>query len=116
MSALASPILGLCGYCFKSKPMNFIFRLGESVLICHNCYEKHEKAVNDFALQPPTECAACHLTWEQLSEGVIGPTVPMYPHYLDGIYQLLCRSCSDARIRKTPQPYKGTRFGWEQKL
>lgn len=106
----------LCGYCFHFKPLIHTFKIGESVRICHLCYENHTKAIEELAKKPPSECAGCRQSWEKLCEMIVGDTVPMYPHYLDGCYQMLCRECSDKRMRKTPQPFKGTRFAHEQKL
>lgn len=110
------PMVIKCGSCFQFHFPSECILIGESVYRCLDCQEKHDKAIDELGKTPPRECADCHTSWDTLRSNVIGETVPMYPHWQDGGYHLLCRSCSDKRMIKTPQAWRNTRFGYEKKL
>ena len=83
--------------------------------MCLHCFEWHNHAL---ALlnkgKIPPGCQVCGLTFEALANAA-GNT-RMYVHAKDGLYQVLCPTCSDAYILKRADLYKPTRFGQQKGL
>jgi hypothetical protein len=82
--------------------------------MCWHCYEWHQHALKMLAGKPPPGCQDCGLKFADLPE--IGGDTKMYLHVKDGIYQVLCKTCSDAYILKRVDLYGHTAFGRSQKL
>lgn len=84
--------------------------------MCFHCWQWHQQALKMFAGEPPAGCQECGVTFEALERAAPGGNVGMYIHAKDGIYQVLCRRCSDAYIQKRVDLYADTKFGWDRKL
>lgn len=112
---LAAPIIGVrCHYCqLFARPGEYRL-IGESVVMCWKCQERHEAKVSSFA--PPAECQMCGTPTELIAARARGAKWSMFLHFKDGEYQMLCPPCSDAYIGKRKDLYGGTRFGWAMKL
>lgn len=109
------PILTVrCHYCSAQVHPKEVIRIGDSALMCWACYEKHKIAVEAF--HPPHECAECQRTFEQIAAATPGSHVKMYPHWKDGMYQILCAACDEIYVQKRKDLYGPTQFGWERKL
>lgn len=116
MSANAPLLIKLaCNYCSEFfDPREFV-RIGESVLMCWKCYEKHTKVVDSWA-EPPQECGMCKTSFADLAALTPGQPVSMFPHWKDGIYQFLCRSCDEKYVLQRADLFGNTRHGYERKL
>lgn len=84
--------------------------------MCWSCYEWHGKALAMLAGHPPPGCQECGVTFDHLKRITPGGNVRMYLHPKDGIYQILCRTCSDRYTPKRLDLYGDTQFGWDHKL
>lgn len=99
-----------CHYCSHFRSAEEIYPIGVGgAQICLRCLEWHGKAIGMLAGTPPPGCQECGVTFAQLRER--GGDVRMYLHQKDGIYQILCKPCSDAYIPKRRDLYGPTRFG-----
>ena len=106
-----------CPYCSKWRSPAEIIPIGTGgAKICWHCYEWHHQALKMLAGQPPPGCQECGVSFEALEKAAPGGNVRMYVHPKDGIYQVLCRRCSDAYTRKRVDLYGDTKFGWDRKL
>ena len=76
---------------------------------CLHCLEWHRKALDLLAGNPPPGCQECERTFAQLEDSA--GNARMYLHVKDGLYSLLCKSCSDAYERKRADLYGGTPYG-----
>jgi len=85
-------------------------------IMCWQCLEWHRRAVMMLAGKPPPGCQVCGVTFAQLQERAGGGDVRMYLHAKDGIYQVLCRQCSDDYVPKRVDLYGDTAFGHSRKL
>ncbi len=87
-------------------------------IMCWRCYERHQKALQILAGNAPPGCQneKCGVTFQQLEERAAGGDVRMYLHFKDGIYQILCPTCSDQYVPKRVDLYGGTAFGHARKL
>lgn len=65
---------------------------------------------------PPWGCQECGVTFADLESATADGNVSMYMHTKDGIYQVLCRQCSDAYERKRLDLFGGTVYGHLKKL
>jgi hypothetical protein len=101
-----------CMDCSKQVPPSQAVRIGESVVQCWNCYDKQKTIIESWA-HPPRECALCRTSFEELSRRTPGRTVPMYPHWIDGTFGMLCAPCDKAYVLKRADQFRDTRFGWE---
>jgi hypothetical protein len=86
--------------------------------MCWLCWEWHNQALEALAGNPPSGCQVCGVTYTQLQERSPNgdSEVGMYVHPKDGIYQVLCRACSDAYELQRVDLYRPTQFGYEKKL
>ena len=106
-----------CHYCSRHRTPHEIINIGTGgAKICWNCYEWHVKALGVLAGHPPPGCQECGVTFTQLKEITPGGNVRMYLHPKDGMYQVLCRRCSDRYTPKRLDLYGDTQFGWNRKL
>lgn len=111
----AAPIIGKkCHYCSRFICGGEYRIIGESVVMCWACQQRHDVKVE--GLNPPAECQGCHTSTELLQARARGARWSMFLHWRDGEYQMLCAACSDAYIGKRKDLYGGTRFGWQRKL
>lgn len=106
-----------CHYCSKDQHPGEIISIGTGgAKMCFRCYEWHVENINALAQGGvPMGCFECRVTWAELRARV-GPDdnpddVKMFLVPKDGIYQLLCRTCSDAYERKRADLLRGTLYG-----
>lgn len=83
---------------------------------CWKCEQKHQAALDVLAGNPPKACGKCCLTFEELAARTQGAEVSMFLHWKDGIYQVLCRACSDLYVSQRKDLYGPTPFGRERGL
>jgi len=116
--ATALPVLKIrCHYCSRNRSPHEIIPIGTGgAVMCFHCYEWHQHALRAFQGQPPPGCQECGLTFAQLSDLTPGVDIRMCVVPKDGLYQVLCKSCSDAYVRKRVDLFGDTQFGWQQKL
>jgi hypothetical protein len=113
-------LLDRCHYCSKHRLPGDIHTIGGTqggAKICRHCLEWHHRALRMFCTgKPPEGCQECGITFDQLTELAGGGDIPMYIHVKDGIYQILCRACSDKYERKRLDLYGDTAYGLKKKL
>jgi hypothetical protein len=105
-----------CHYCSRFRSPHEILKIGTGgAIMCWFCYEWHGKALKMLCGALPMACQGdnCGVTWEQLQER--GDS-KMYVHNKDGIYQILCQSCSDRHVLLRADLYRPTRYGHQLKL
>jgi hypothetical protein len=79
------------------------------------CYEHHLEALRVMANgAPPKACQACNTAFEDLA--AVRGNSRMYMHSKDGVYQVLCKWCSDAYERKRADLYRSTPYGAAKKI
>jgi hypothetical protein len=101
-----------CHYCSKYRNPKEVMPLGTGgALMCWHCYEWHGHALLMLGGQPPPGCQDCGISFEELRLAYKGGDVKMYLHQKDGIYQILCRRCSDQYVPKRVDLYGATEFG-----
>lgn len=109
-------IIGLaCSVCSKFFSGNEIIRIGESVLMCQDCYRKQTQVIESWA-DPPKECGLCRISFDDLILANPGRPVSMFPHWMDGTFAMLCKSCDEKYVLKRRDLYGATRHGWERKI
>ncbi len=118
MAALPVPqVLKIrCHYCSQFRDPREVHHLPGGVVMCWNCYGWHQRALRMLAGSPPPGCQACDVTFKELTERSPDGNTRMYLHVKDGIYQVLCTSCSDEYERKRLDLYGDTVHGWLRKL
>ncbi len=110
------PIIRLqCFSCSRFLSPHEIIRIGESVIKCWDCYQKHAAILESWD-EPPSECARCRVTFAKLAERTPGQPVSMFLHEIDGTLGLLCAPCDKAYVMKRPDLFAKTRFGWKRKV
>ncbi len=110
-------LLTRCHYCSKFRSPKEILNIGTGgAVMCWRCHQWHGEALKMLAGHPPPGCQVCSVTFEQLEERARGGDCKMYLHQKDGIYQILCKPCSDAYILKRADLYRPTKFGDKQKI
>lgn len=115
LAAVPNVISVRCHYCSRFWPQSEVLHIGESVIMCIHCHEKHRVAIDAF--EPPTHCQGpCGRTFEEISLFTPGDKVGMTVHMKDGVYQILCAQCDADYVQKRRDLYGDTRFGWERKL
>lgn len=106
-----------CHYCSQWRLPGEIIQIGVGgVKMCFHCHEWHVKQIDAVAIGGvPPGCFDCRKTWEELrlsfDLGDNPSEVKMFLVPKDGIYQLLCRTCSDAYEQKRADLLKGTQHG-----
>ena len=101
-----------CPYCSKFRHPKEIMPLGTGgAKICWHCYGWHQAAVRVLSGQPPPGCQECGVTFRALSDAAGGGDIRMYIHAKDGIYQVLCKACSDRYVVRRVDLYGATEFG-----
>lgn len=106
-----------CHYCSKWQHPREVMPIGKGgARMCLKCFDWHQKAILMLAGHPPPGCQECSVTFAQLMERAPDGNVGMYLHSKDGVYQILCRTCSDQYARKRVDLYGDTLFGDRNKL
>jgi len=106
-----------CHYCSKFRNPAEIIPLGlGGAKMCWHCYQWHQKALAMLSGHPPPGCQQCGVTFAELRLRAGGVDVRMYLHAKDGIYQILCRTCSDNYVPKRRDLYGPTLFGHRMNL
>ncbi len=85
-------------------------------VMCHYCWEWHERAMAMLEGNPPPGCQQCGVSIETLRDQSATGDVKLYVHPCDGIYAVRCRACSDAYLTKRVDLYGPTQFGHDKKL
>lgn len=105
-----------CHYCSHPRTPTEILKIGTGgAIMCWHCYEWHLKALKMLCGQPPPGCQTCGVTFDELAERSSGDCC-MYVHPKDGIYQVLCRACSDRYVPQRVDLYRPTKYGFLKKL
>lgn len=101
-----------CHYCSKFRSPAEIQPIGTGgAKICWRCLEWHDEALRMLnGRGAPRGCQDCGVTFAELKARTAAD-VRMYLHQKDGIYQILCRLCSDRYIPKRRDLYGPTLFG-----
>lgn len=116
-SLLARPLRVRCHYCSRFRSPGEIIRIGTGgAVMCWHCWESHLDALRILSGKPPKACGGCGVSFDVLQDAAPGGDIKMYVHPKDGIYQLLCRTCSDRYVRQRADLYGSTEFGWREKL
>jgi hypothetical protein len=106
-----------CHYCSRFHVPWDLLPIGNSgARICLSCLEWHRQALRMLAGEPPTGCQVCGITFQALLEQSGDGDTKMYLHPKDGIYQILCKWCSDKYVRKRVDLYGDTAYGRSLKL
>src|SRR5579872_7592452 len=105
-------ILDRCHYCSKWVSHHEMVAIGlqqGGARMCWHCYEWHQAALDLlYGGKEPLGCQECGLTTEELRRRAFGGDIQMYVHPRDGVYQVLCKKCSDAYIPKRVDLYGDT--------
>jgi hypothetical protein len=115
-AAAPAVFLATCRFCSRPRhPHEFIH--DTIVGMCWHCYEAHQDAMRVLLEGGvPTDCAECRLPFDELSRLARSADVRMRLHWKDGLYQFLCRPCSDAYERKRLDQFGNTPYGEMRKL
>lgn len=106
------PIIGVrCQYCSRFRHPQEVIRFGDGIVQCFQCRERDVRAIEGF--RPPKECGLCRRDFESLAAIERTEHVRMFPHFIDGVYTLLCERCDRDHVMKRRDLYHGTRFGHE---
>jgi hypothetical protein len=106
-----------CHYCSKFRHRLEVFNWPGGVVICFHCFEWHRKALDLLAGKGiVTECQQCQVSFLDQATGDPDGNVSMYVHQKDGIYQLLCKVCSDSYELKRADLYGETLYGEQKRL
>lgn len=111
VTAVPSVFRVRCNYCSKQRYPWEVHRLQNAQLICDDCIDWHNRAMEFLAGRALPGCQACGVSWELLRDSAPGVEIRMYVVPRDGIYQVLCRACVMPYISKRADLYKDTAFG-----
>ena len=100
-----------CNYCSKELPVHRVHQLKRAQIICDNCLDWHNKAMEFLAGGCIPGCQQCERSWNVLRDSTPGVEVKLYVVPKDGVYQVLCRSCVGVYLPKRTDLYRGTEFG-----
>lgn len=105
-----------CHYCSKFRHPAEIIHIGTGgAKMCQHCYEWHLSSLNAVSKGGvPPGCFDCRATWDELRlrlDAGDNTSVKMILVPKDGIYQLLCRTCSNAYEQKRADLLSGTLYG-----
>jgi hypothetical protein len=106
-----------CQYCSHFYHPLEVLNIGQGgVVMCWKCHEWHTaNLLAAFQGGVPKGCFECKATWDELrlrlTIGDNPDEVKMFLVPKDGIYQLLCRTCSDAYEQKRADLLRGTLYG-----
>jgi hypothetical protein len=105
-----------CHYCSRGRSLHELHPIGTGgVLICDRCIDWHERAMGMLTRnEMPDGCQECGIPLSTLQAIHPGGNIPMSLVVKDGIYQILCRPCTDEYVRKRRDLYGPTQFGREK--
>jgi hypothetical protein len=109
-----------CHYCSKWHHPKEVLDIGVGgVKMCFRCHEWHIENIRAIVSQGvPVGCFECRKTWAELRllyrPGDNPDEVKMSVVPRDGIYQLLCGTCSDAYERKRGDLIRDTLYGQQK--
>jgi hypothetical protein len=108
-------IAATCSFCSKPRPPLSVHRMVSGQTICEDCVNWHVHALDFLGGAPPNGCQECGKTWDAMraESPALDMAVRVFIVAKDGIYQMLCAQCARAYVPKTPNLYKGTKFGSE---
>ncbi len=100
-----------CHYCSRGVNPEEVRQVGESIVMCFDCHERHKREVQKFEI--PTHCqGGCNLSVALLAAA----GSRFFAHWKDGCYQLLCGACDEKYVPLRKDLFADTRFGWDRKL
>lgn len=119
-----------CHYCSKARSPREVVNLGGVVkrtaagvvregqaTMCWACYERHCATVKYLGSgELPKGCMECGTSMEALRAREADGNARLWVHWKDGIYQMLCRGCSDAYEKRRLDLYGDTAYGHMRKL
>lgn len=114
MSAASPLVIRVkCPYCGIFRSPRDIRPLGTGgARICFHCLDWHAKAMDALCRGvPPPGCQVCGLKFADLKECDNSGNLLMYLQVKDGIYQILCSTCSDRYELKRKDFFKDTAYG-----
>jgi hypothetical protein len=100
-----------CNWCSKQRPEFRVHRIVSGQVICDDCLDWHQRALEMLAGYTPPGCQKCGVSWAHLADSTPGVEVRMYVVPKEGIYQLLCAACVRPYAAKRADLYGGTEFG-----
>jgi hypothetical protein len=104
-----------CHFCSRQKREWEVHQLGDAArstqVICADCLEWHQTALEFLAGRAKPGCQCCMATWDFLRDRSPGVEIRFYVVPRDGILQLLCDSCIGPYTAKRADLYRGTAFG-----
>ena len=116
MKNVARVILPKCRRCQKHRPIEEFLAGGPIVGYCRRCYEGHNEALELLCSGTlPRGCHECGTSIADL-QARPGSDLRLYIHPKDGIYQLLCKTCSDIYEQKRADLYRATPHGALRKI
>lgn len=102
-------VIGIrCHNCSRFLPPSRVLRFSGEYRCCDDCWARHERCLRMLAGAIPPGCMDCGF-------GADG-NIRLWVHLKDGVYQMLCRSCSDAYVKKRADLYGDTESGHARKL
>lgn len=116
MSAVNAPrvVKVRCHYCQGFRSPLEVVTMSCNVVMCWRCYEWHQEALYvQFQQRPPKGCQECNLSYAELEARAPDGNVRIVLVPKDGLYQVMCGTCSDAYLPKRVELFKGTQFGQE---
>jgi hypothetical protein len=105
-----------CNWCSRQLSPSDVYAFSSLQAMCKRCWEGHHHALDVLAGNMPRACQECGLTVAELNALSNAPTTRMYVVHKDGIYQVLCLTCTDKYCAKRADLFKGTEFGARLKL
>lgn len=106
-----------CNYCSRQLPAFRVHRIAaNSQVICDDCLDWHNKAIEFLAGGAIPGCQACGASWEFLHASTLGVEIRLYVVPKDGIYQVLCATCVRPYVSQRADLYRDTRFGAALKI
>lgn len=110
MSAIA--VAERCHYCWRFRDPHEMRSIGESIKMCFQCCERHEKEVENFKVG--THCPKCNSSFESLRT-MQGDAFRMFAHFIDGTYQALCSECDQIYVAQRKDLFGPTAFGYHER-
>jgi hypothetical protein len=108
----AQVITAQCRRCSKWRSLDEFVAGGPQDGYCLRCLEWHRAALDHLATgKTPSGCQECERSLDELSRAAGSADVKMYLHPKDGIYQVLCGTCSDRYEQKRRDLYARTSYG-----
>lgn len=108
-----------CHYCSRWLHPGEVLPMGTGgAVMCLRCRVDHARQMHLFSKGlAPTGCPGwCKRSFEELLAASADGNVRMCIQFMDGIYVLLCRSCSDQYVKKRVDLFGDTLYGDQKKL